>query len=62
MIQKINLEEVIGRIEEPFHPVEVVKVNDQVVRIARVEENTTGINIRMRMSSFTFLKVKASFS
>jgi len=62
MIQKINLEEVIGRIEEPFHPVEVVKVNDQVVRIARVEENTTGINIRMRMSSFTFLKVKASFN
>ncbi len=62
MVQIINLKEITSKIEKPFQPIEVAKINDQVVRIARVEENTTGINIRMRMSSFTFLKVKASFS
>ena len=37
VIQKIKLRDVIAEIETPFHPIEVARVNDHVVRVARIE-------------------------
>jgi mannose-6-phosphate isomerase-like protein (cupin superfamily) len=36
MIPKTNLEDKIMEIDEPFHPVEIARVNDQVIRLAMV--------------------------
>jgi mannose-6-phosphate isomerase-like protein (cupin superfamily) len=37
MVLGINLEEKVRQIDEPWSPVEVARVNDQVVRLAKVQ-------------------------